>query len=421
MSAARNLPRVAIVGAGFGGLWAARGLARAPVEVMLIDRNNYHTFVPFLYQAAAALLGADALVYPVRSLLRRLPNVRFTLAEVRKVDPARRVLECDGREIGYDYLVLAPGSTPHYFGIPGTERHAFPLRTLDDAITLRNHVLTCLERASGEANETRRRQVLTVAVVGGGATGVEFAGSVAELIQGPVRKDFPELPLGEVRIVLVEAADRLLPGYPERLSRYAWRRLQDLGVEVRVETAVTEIAPGRLSLRDAEPILTDTVVWTAGHRGHPLGEASGMPVNRKGQITVRPTLQVPNHPTIYVVGDLAGLEEEPGPLPMVAPVAMQEGETAARNILRQLADLPPEPFRYHDKGMLAVVGRNAAVARFGNRAFTGFPAWVLWGLVHIAQLIGFRNRLVVLLNWLWDYLLYERVVRLILPRPRAPR
>lgn len=408
-------PRVVIVGAGFGGLWAARTLARAPVDVVLLDRNNYHTFFPLLYQVAAAELSPEEIVHPVRSILRPWLNVSFLMGNVSRIDLAARVLQANGSAIPYDYLILAIGSTTGFFGVPGAAEHSFPLKSLDQGIRLRNHILCCFERATREADPERLRQMLTFVIVGGGPTGVEFAGALAELLHKPLVRDFPRLDFRKTRVVLLEAAGRLLPALPEKLSRYAHQRLTRMGVEVVLQTAVSEISPRSAVLKDGSAIPTETVVWTAGVRGEPIAQAWGLPVDRSGRIMVNAALQLQEHPEVFVVGDVARSAEDNGPLPMIAPVAIQQGVAAARNIQRQIAGQPLLPFRYHDRGTMATIGRNAAVADLGGRTFTGFPAWVIWLGVHLFNLIGFRNRLIVLINWAWDYFLYERALRLILP------
>lgn len=414
-------PRVVIVGAGFGGLWAARALAGYPVEVLLIDRNNYHTFFPLLYQVAAAELEPESIVYPVRSILRHFPNVHFALAEVEGLDLERRILKTEAQEIPYDYLILAVGSTSHFFGVEGAAENAFPLKALEEGIVLRNHILSLFERAAYEPDKEVRKRMLTFAIVGGGPTGVEFAGALAELIRGPLAKDYPTLDFREVRVILLEALDGLLPGFPDRLRQYAHRRLQRMGVEVRVQALVTQITPEAVYLRDGTVIPTETVVWTAGVRGDPRvhPDKSGLPAAKNGRIPVLPTLQVPGHPEVYVVGDLAFMKEEGKPLLMVAPVAIQQGVAAAKNIARQVAGQDPLPFHYQDRGMMVTIGRNAAVAHVRGLNLTGFLAWLTWLSVHLFNLIGFRNRLLVLINWSWDYFLYERAIRLILPAPRS--
>ncbi len=409
-----------IVGAGFGGLWAVRALARSPVEAVLVDRNNYHAFLPLLYQVAAAELEPEDIAYPVRSILRTHRHVRFALGEVQEIDFAGRAVVAAGSPFPYDFLVLAMGSVSHFFGVPGAAQCAFPLKTVDHGIALRNHLLGCFERAAHEPSAERRQRVLTFAIVGGGPTGVEFAGALAELIRGPLAKDFPGLDLGEVHVALLEARESLPPGWPERLRTYTEGRLRRMGVEVRVRAAVSEVTPHAVHLKDGTVIPTETVIWTAGVRGDPSAHAWGLPTARDGRVTVLPTLQVPGRPEVYVVGDLAYCEQDGGPLPMLAPVAMQQGAAAARNIERQAAGVDPLPFRYRDPGTMLTIGRNAAVACLGRRCFSGFPAWVVWLSVHIFKLIGFRNRLLVLINWAWDYFFYERAVRLILPLPANP-
>jgi NADH:quinone reductase (non-electrogenic) len=408
-------PRVVVAGAGFGGLWAARALARARLEISFVDRNNYHTFSPLLYQVAAAELEPEAIAHPVRSIIRRLSHVRFVMAPVQKINLEARVVNADGLDLAYDYLIVALGSRPHFFGVPGAEEYAFRLKTLEQAITLRNQILRCFERAMSESEAARRQRLLTFAIVGGGPTGVEFAGALAELIYGVLAKDYPTLDLREVRVVLLEALGSLLPGLPERLRSYTLARLRGMGVDVRLGTVVSEITREAVCARDGPILPTDTVVWTAGVRGVPAAQVWGLPVTRDGRVTVLPSLQVPGRPEVYVLGDLAYVEDGGRPLPMIAPVAIQEGVAAAQNILRQIGGRPPLPFRYRDRGTLATIGRNAAVAYVWGRSFTGFPAWVLWLGVHLVNLIGFRNRLLVMLNWAWDYLFYERAVRLILP------
>jgi len=410
-------PRVVIVGAGFGGLAAVRGLAASPAEVVLVDRNNYHTFLPLLYQVAAAELEATEIGYPVRSILRRLPGVRFVMAEVKGLDLAGRAIETNGPRLTYDYLILAPGSVPNFFGVEGADQHAFPLYSLQQAVALRNHILSLFEQAAQEPEPEICRRELTFVIVGGGATGVEFAGALAELIRGPLIKDYPTLKVEQVQVVLVEAMDSLLPALPEKLRTYTLARLRAMGVEVRLQAAVARITPQAVYLQDGSAIPSETVVWTAGVRGNPQVSAWGLPTARGGRVTVLPTLQVPGHPEVYIVGDLAYLEEDGHPLPMVAPVAIQQGAMAARNVVRQIAGKEPLPFRYRDLGSMVTIGRNAGVVRVGGRQVTGFFAWMAWLVVHLVRLIGFRNRLFVLLNWAWDYFLFERASRLILPQP----
>ncbi|MDT8304453.1 MAG: NAD(P)/FAD-dependent oxidoreductase [Anaerolineae bacterium] len=413
-------PHVVIVGAGFGGLWAARAFAKAPVRATLIDRNNYHGFWPLLYQVAAAELDAEQIGYPVRRILRRHRNVRFFLGEVTEVDFDAKRVQAGEQTITYDYLVLALGSTSSYFNIPGAEAFTFPLKTMEEGIHLRNHILRCFEQAMQEQDPEVRQRLLTFVVAGGGPTGVEYAGALSELIQGPLAKDYPHLDLQEVSPVLVEMTDRLLGAMPEKLGRYALERLRRKGVEVRLNTAVSEVRADAVYFEDGSCLASDTVVWTAGVRGHPLAEQWGLPVGRGRRVEVEPTLQVPGQPCVYAIGDLVAFPGEDGaPLPMLAPVAMQQGEHSAANILRQIEGKEPQPFHYRDKGTMATIGRSAAVAHLRGISFTGFVAWIIWLVVHLFQLIGFRNRLVVLINWAWSYLFFERAVRLILPRSKV--
>jgi len=416
-STTSRVPRVAIVGAGFAGLWAAQGLAsRHDLDVTLLDRNNYHTFYPLLYQVAAAELGPTEIAYPVRSILRDVGCVRFRMAEVRGLDTDRQVLDTTDGPVAYDVVVLALGSVPAFFGVPGAEEHAFRLRIMDDALPLRRAVLSRFEQATYEPDPARRAELLTFVIVGGGPTGVEYAGALAELVHGPILRDYPHIPPDEIRIVLVEAIDRLLPAMQPRLSRYALERLERRRVEVRLRTMVTEIRSDGVDFKDGTSIASDTVVWTAGIQGDPLARQWGLETDRSGRVLVEPTLQVPGHPEIFVAGDLAAALDEGGePLPQVAPVAVQQGEFLVEAVRRHLAGEPVEPFRYDDPGMLAVIGRNHAVAQVFGSAFTGFPAWVLWALIHVAKLVGFRNRVLVLVNWAWNYIFYKRAVRLILP------
>lgn len=417
-------PRVVIVGAGFGGLWAARALRHEPVDVTLIDRNNYHAFWPLLYQVAAAELAPEQIAYPVRAILRKARNVNFMMGEVSGIDLEARLIGVDGREIAYDYLILALGSVSAYFNIPGAEEYTFPLKTMDQGIALRNHILRLFELAAREPRPDRCQELLTFAVVGGGPTGVEFAGALQELIQGPLCRDFPQLQLDEsleVRVVLLEMLDNLLDGMEDKLGQYARKRLEKMGVEVRTGTAVSEVSFHGVHLKDGSFMPTQTVIWTAGVRGHPLAEIADLPLDKGKRVVVQPTLQVSNCPNLYVIGDMASFEEDGQQLPMLAPVATQQGRHAAANIMRQIREQDPAPFHYRERGTMATVGRNAAVAELFDYAFTGFIAWLIWLAVHLFNLIGFRNRLAVLTNWAYSYLLFEQVVRLILPQmDRAP-
>lgn len=411
---------VVVVGAGFGGLWAIRALATARLDVVLIDRNNYHTFQPLLYQVAAAELSPEEIAFPARAFLRRFPRVGFLMAEVLSIDCVARAVHTDAGPVPYDYLILAPGSRSHFFGVPGADQYAFCLKSLDEAVALRNHILYCFESAAHEADPARRRQLLTFAVVGGGAMGVEFAGALAELVYGPLRKDYPALDFGEVQVLLIEAMGGLLLDLPERLREHAFQRLDRMGVRIRLNAPVERLSREGIYLRGDEAIATVTAVWTAGVRGTDLARTSGLPTDRQGRLLVRPSLQLAEHPEVFVVGDLAHVEADGQPLPMVAPVAIQEGSHAAGNVIRASAGRPLEDFHYRDVGRMATIGRNAAVAQLMGRTFVGLFAWLLWLVVHLMNLIGFRNRLIVVINWAWDYLFMERVVRLILPSVTHP-
>lgn len=408
-------PRVIVVGAGFGGLWAVRTLAHSSADVLLIDKNNYHVFLPLLYQVAASELEPEEIAFPIRSILRRLPNVSFLMAGVTGIDLNEKSVRTTQGNLSYDYLILAVGTTTQFFRLPGAEENAFPLKTMAEGIALRNHILRCFERAAYERDTEAQNRALTFTIVGGGPTGVEFGGALTELIRGPVKRDYPGLNLDGVRVVLLEAADALLPGQPERLRTYTLSRLRKMGVDVRLSTTVGRVEKGAVHLAGGTIISTETVVWTAGVQGEPAVRDWGFPTAKTGQVAVLPTLQTPGFPETYVIGDLAYIVEGGKRLPLIAPVAIQQGEAAGRNVLRRIAGQDPLPFRYRDKGSMVTLGRNAAVANLGGMAFTGFPAWLIWLIIHIFNLIGFRNRLFVLINWAWDYFFYERTVRLIFP------
>ena len=411
----QTLPTVVIVGAGFGGLRAARALRTTPVQVVLLDRNNYHLFQPLLYQVATAGLEPEQIAKPVRAILRGQRNFDFRMMEVSGVDFAQRRLETSAGPLAYDFLVLAPGGETNFFGLEAMERHGFGLKDIPDAVAIRNHVLTCFEHAMLEPDPERRRAQLTFIVVGGGPTGVEMAGALSELIRLVLVKDYPRLNIKDVRILLLEATDRLLAAMPERLREAAGRTLWRKWIEVRFNASVADFDGERVRLKSGEVIPAHTVVWAAGVRATALNARLGLPTGRQGRIPVEPTLQVREHPEVYIIGDAAYREENGEALPMVAPVAIQMGESVARNIARTLRGQALEPFRYRDQGTLATIGRNAAVAHVFGLNWRGFPAWVMWLVVHIIQLIGFRNKLFVLLNWAWDYFFYERAARLITP------
>ncbi|HEU5262683.1 MAG TPA: NAD(P)/FAD-dependent oxidoreductase [Gemmatimonadales bacterium] len=406
-------PAVVIVGAGFGGLRAARALRKAPVDVVLLDRNNYHLFQPLLYQVATAGLEPEQIARPVRAILRGQKNFEFRMVTVTGVDVGARQVATDNGPVRYDYLVLAVGGETNYFGLESIVRHGFGLKGVIDAVAIRNHVLLCFERAMLEPDTERRRALLTFVVVGGGPTGVEMAGALSELIRLVLVKDYPRLNVKHVRVLLLEAADRLLAPMPERLREAAAETLWHKHVEVRFGAAVQDYDGTRVLLKGGEVVPAHTLLWAAGVKAVSLTAQLGLATAQQGRLVVTPALQVPNHPEVYVIGDAAYLETDGTPLPMMAPVAIQMAETAAGNIVRQLSGEPPRAFRYKDPGQLATIGRNAAVAYIRGIGFKGFPAWVVWLIVHIIQLIGFRNKLLVLINWAWDYFFYERAARLI--------
>lgn len=411
----RGRNRVVIAGAGFGGLWAARKLAGAGLDVLVVDRRNFHTFLPLLYQVASAELESGQIAYPVRGVFRRHHDIRFALAEVRGIDRKRNVLVTGGPEIPYDCLILSLGSETNFFGVPGAAENCFGLKSLEEGIALRNHIMSLFEQASLEEDPARQRELLTFVVVGGGATGVEYAGALAELIRGPLAKDYPLLDLSQTRVVLLEAGKSILTTFSPPLREYALNKLGHKGVEVHLGAQVSRVTPEAALMEDGSALATRTVVWNAGVRGSAAARALGLETGPGGRVPVDKTLQARNDPSIFVIGDMALFEGPGGALPMLAPVAMQQGKLAAVNARRLLSGKKLKEFRYLDKGVMATIGRGAAVAAFGRLGFTGFAAWAAWLFVHLLMLIGFRNRLAVLLNWAWDYFLFERAVRLIIP------
>lgn len=414
-ASAKKKPKVVIIGAGFGGLWAARTLANQPIDVTVVDRNNYHTFLALLYQVAAAELDAEDIAYPVRSVFWKIPNVQFLLAHARRIDRQNHRIETDIVTLDYDYLIIGTGSVTSTFDIPGVAEHAYFLKTLEEAVALKNHIICCFEAASRETEADKRKALLTFVIVGGGATGVEYSGALAELISGPMVKDYSTIDFSEVTIILLEAAQYLVAHMPANICDYTVRQLSDMGVRVSLNKAVAEVTKEKVILKDGETILTNTVVWTAGVRGENLPSDSGIPVGRDGRVPVRTSLQIVNDDRIYVIGDLAAIQEDQRVLPMVAQVAIQSGVKAAQNIIHQIAGRAPEPFHYADRGSMIAIGRKAAGVAIGKRTFKGFIAWLMWLVIHLFNLIGFRNRVMVLTNWAWDYLLYERAVRYVFP------
>lgn len=405
-------PHVVILGGGFGGLNCARALRRAPVRITLIDRSNFHLFQPLLYQVATASLNPGDIASPLRHIVKRQANIEVWMAEARRIDPdARTVILADGR-IQYDYLVVATGATHAYFGNDHWAPLAPGLKTVDDALEIRRRFLVAFEAAEREADADARRRLLTFAIVGAGPTGVELAGAMAEIAREVMPRDFRFIDTTATRIILLEGGPRVLPSYPPELSEKAHRQLERLGVEVRTNTLVTGIEPGVIHA-GGERIEAGNVFWAAGVSASPLGADLGAPLDRAGRVVVEPDLSVPGHPEVFVIGDLASVEQDGRPVPGVAQGAIQMGRHVAKQIRNDLAGRPRELFRYRDLGSLATIGRAAAVADFGRITLSGFLAWVIWVVVHILQLIGFRNRIVVMIQWAWAYLMYQRGVRLI--------
>ena len=403
--------RVVVIGAGFGGLRVARGLRDAPVDVTIVDANNFHTFQPLLYQVATAGLDTDDIAYPVRGIFRRQRNVSVRMASVTGVDLAAKVVTTDrGAPIAYDTLVVAAGTVSHDFGIAGVAEHTLPLKTAADAIALRSHLLARFEDAAltGDTGDG----ALDVVICGGGPTGVEMAGGLAELYQRVLAEDFPQLDVAGARITLVEAADRVLGPFHPKLGEYARGTLERRGIEVVTGVAVEHVEPGSVHLAGGRVLRAGTLVWAAGVRANPVAGLLGVELGRGGRIVVGPDLAVPGHPDVFAIGDIA--VDPASPLPQVAQPAIQGGVHVARQICRRIDGEPTEPFRYHDKGSMATIGRHHAVAEFPNgMRLRGVIGWLAWLGLHIVYLMGFRNRANVLVNWAWNYLTYDRASRLL--------
>jgi len=407
------LPRVVILGAGFAGLTAARTLAGADVRVTVVDRRNHHLFSPLLYQVATAALSPGDIAYPIRAILSRQANTRVLLGDAVAIDPGRRELVLTDERIPYDYLILASGSRHAYFGHDAWERDAPGLKTLEDALEVRRRILLAFERAERELDPARRRSLLTFVIVGGGPTGVELAGAISEISRRVLVRDFRSIDPREARIVLAEAGPRILPAYTAESSRRAEKTLRRRGVEVRAGTPITSVDAGGVAA-GSDRIDADTVIWAAGVAASPLGASLGAARDRAGRVAVDRDLSVPEHPEVFVTGDLALFPYQTGaPLPGVAQVAIQQGRHAAKNVLRDLERQPRLPFHYSDRGNLAVIGRAAAVAEIAGLRLSGFAAWLVWCFIHILYLIGFRNRFIVMFEWAWSYFSDQRGARLI--------
>ena len=418
-----RFPHIVILGGGFGGLDAARALAGAPVRVTLLDRHNYHLFQPLLYQVATAALSPGDIAAPIRWVLRRQKNVTVLLANVRDVEVAsKHVVVDEGRIIPYDYLIVATGSAHSYFGHREWAERAPGLKTLDDALEIRRRVLLAFEAAERETFEDEQRRLLTFVIVGGGPTGVELAGALAEIARQSLRQDFRNIRPESARILLLEGAPHLLTAFPERLREAARASLIRLGVDVRTNTVVIGVDATGVAFRSQdveERLLAQTVLWAAGVEASPIAKALGAPLDRAGRVRAEPTLAVPGRPEIFVAGDICALNQDGVPLPGVAQVAMQEGAHAAQNVLRHLRGEPLEPFRYRNYGNMATIGRGSAVADIGPVKTAGLLAWLIWLFIHIFWLIGFRNRIAVLGEWAWSYITFQRRVRLITGQSRS--
>jgi NADH dehydrogenase len=409
----KSMPRVVIVGGGFGGLRAARGLLREPVQIIIVDRKNHHTFQPLLYQVATAGLSPGEIAAPIRSIFRDDSNVISLLEEVQDFDLAHRIVKTSEQNIPYDYLVVAAGATHAYFGHDDWEQYAPGLKTIEDALEIRRRILLAFELAERQAVAGEATEPLNFVVVGGGPTGVELAGTLAEITHHVLSQEFRSIDPKRARILLLEGGPRVLPTYTEDLSRSAEDQLRRLGVEVHTNAMVTKVEPGAVIFGQTR-IVAPVILWAAGVAASPLGKKLGVPCDRAGRVEVRKDLSIPGYPEVFVIGDLASLKDENGkPLPGVAPVAMQEGTFVAQTIARDIAGQAREDFKYRDKGSLATIGRAAAIAQFGKLHISGFVAWLAWLFIHIFFLIGFRNRILVFIQWAWSYVTYERGARLI--------
>jgi NADH dehydrogenase len=421
VASARIRPRVVIAGAGFGGLTCARALKSAPVDVLLVDRNNYHLFTPLLYQVASALLDPGEIARPIRALIRPLANVGFKQAEVTGADLDRRLLLTDHGTLPYDYLVIATGSQSDHFGNSSLARHAFGLKGLGDGLDLRNRILSQFEASRWVSEAEKRRALLTFAVVGAGPTGVELAGALSELIRLVLRKDYRDLNLSEVRVLLLEASGSPLGTFAPVLREAARRSLEKKGVELLLGAKVESVTEDSIRLAGGDEMPAGTVIWTAGVRASDLGKAIGLELGRQARVKVEATLQLRGHPVVFVIGDLAGAIDRGAQLPMLIPVAMQEGKHAAVTISALVRNGEATPFRYKDPGIMATIGRNSAVAELGAVRLSGFFGWLMWLGVHLVNVISFRSRVLVLVNWAWDYLFYDRPIRLIVRAGEAKR
>ncbi|MBK7949228.1 MAG: NAD(P)/FAD-dependent oxidoreductase [Deltaproteobacteria bacterium] len=412
-------PHVVIIGGGFAGLSAARALSNEPVQITLVDRRNHHLFQPLLYQVATAALNPGDIAYPIRSVLALQRNARTILARVATIDVAARRVQLEDGELEYDYLVVAAGARHSYFGKDEWEAWAPGLKTVEDALEIRRRVLSAFEAAERQIDPGQLPAILTFVIVGGGPTGIELAGALLEIGRHTVARDFRSFDPRKLRVVLIEGAPRVLPPYSEKLSAAAREQLERLGVEVRTGAQVSKIDQNGVWIGE-EHIPARTVLWAAGVAASPLGQSLGVPLDRAGRVAVEPDLSLPGHPEVFVAGDLMQIAQDGKPVPGIAPAAIQSGRAAARNIAARVAGRTTTPFRFVDKGSLATIGRAAAVGQIGRFELTGFLAWWVWWLIHIAYLIGYRNRLAVMMGWAWQYFAFARGARLITGRAWEP-
>ena len=411
---ARQLPHVVIIGAGFAGLTAAKKLRNASVRITLVDKNNYHTFQPLLYQIAIAGLVPSQVAYPLRTIFRNQKNLTFQMGEVTSIDFEAKFVKLNGSVIAYDYLILAVGGETNFFGMDSVKENGLQLKDIESAVETRNHLLKMFEKASREADTENRKSMLTFVVVGGGPTGVETSGALAELISHVVKKEYPALDVREARVLLLEAGDALIASYPDELRKATLRLVKKKNVEVMFNAKLTDYNGQRVLLADGTEIRTNTLIWTAGVKASRITSRLGVQVAGSGRVRTETTLQLPDHSEVYILGDAAYLENGNGqPLPMLSTVAIQQGNVSADNILRAIKGIEQKPFHYKDPGLLATIGRNAAVARLWGISFSGFIAWLIWVGLHIYRIVGFRNRLVVFIIWAWEYFFYDNQVRLI--------
>ena len=410
-------PRIVIIGAGFAGMRALQKLRRAKAEVILIDRHNYHTFIPLLYQVATGFISPQAITYPIRKGLRSVPNARFIQAEVKQIDLKQKLISTESISLDYDYLVLATGSKSKFLGVPGAAKFSLPMRTLTDAVEIRDRLIGNFERAATCLDPVRQEQLLTIVIVGGGATGVELAGSIQELVKTTLRKDYPTIPVKLVRVILIHSGAALMTDYPQDLGDYTARQLRRRGVRVHLQSRAKEVYPQAVELEDDTVIESELIIWTAGIEAEYPTAKSEFSTASKDKLCVSSTLQIPNFPQVYAMGDVALVKQDGEPLLGIAPEALQQGTSVARNLRRQLRRLEPQPFNYFNKGKAAIIARNSGIAYlFGKIPLQGFAAWLLWLGIHLYYLPGIANRFIVLGSWLRDYLTRERDRRQIMGR-----